>query len=180
MVDMSKVISPKFLQHKDSCVLASYAIAARYFTNIPIDDFFFAYCRHYNLPYKNTNVINAQDQYDSHFHHNMPEKSGYEKIEILHNSSNEPEFLRARTLFSVRIFQPRLLSDISTIDNELRTKEAIFNLTIEISSNCHSITAAINQADSQYFYVNTAPHVPLNFLYSGNVPIRDGMLSIKI
>jgi hypothetical protein len=64
-------------------MLATYAIGARYFTGAPVNDYFNAYCDHYNQPRPN----GAEAAYVRHFRHAIRRMNGYEIIRCLHCTS---------------------------------------------------------------------------------------------
>lgn len=155
MIDIEQLTKPPFIQTGNTCVLASYAVAARYFTKIPAEEFFVCYCRYFALPL--VNHCDAQAEYDKHFHTYIDKRmTGYQLVAELHNTSTQDAFITARKISNVEIINSIKVSS-SKIESALKSidKEALLNLTYKLPRGTHSIT--VGYYDSHYVYVNTAP-----------------------
>lgn len=139
-----------FKQAFGSCVLASYSIVANYFTGLPTQSFFSAYCRHYKRDFGDNN---HEETYSYHFNSliNQPCQNGYKIVLNLHDTSEEPEFQASRASFSYE-FLPDAFVCLQRLETALKNEVALLNLTIgrEIISgsifspvrqlSCHSVT----------------------------------------
>src|SRR5207249_11566064 len=98
MLDTRLLSDLKFQQHGDSCVLASYGVAAYPFTETPVQDYFCDYCRHFALP-----DHNPEQECVWHFDRLQDDRaaSGYKIICDLHEASEQPSFLNCRRKFSL-------------------------------------------------------------------------------
>jgi hypothetical protein len=130
-----------FKQSCDSCVLASYSIVANYFTGISIHSFFSAYCHHY---YRKIDQQDAELLYYEHFKSFASDQNGYNIILNLHKNSDEPEFKKARSLFSVEFFQVAS-SSFNRIEKTLLEEPALLNLTIGHEKLSGSLMAPVRQ-----------------------------------
>ncbi len=77
-------VDASFVQSSASCVCASYAVAASYFTGLPFGTWFVAYCKHFDVHYKDEQ--DAQDQFSAHFDAEWRRRKcrGYEVLLDLH------------------------------------------------------------------------------------------------
>ncbi len=149
MINISQ-LDKTFRQSSGSCVLASYSIAANYFTGLPVQSFFDAYCRHHKVP---TSYQSPEQVYSNHFNTliNAPGQNGYRIILSLHETSNEPEFEKARAFFSCE-FIPVASVLLPRLESTLQKEVSLLNLTVghEVLSGsimspvrqliCHSVT----------------------------------------
>jgi len=102
MIELEKV-EKSFCQSGHSCVLASYAIVANYFTGFSVKEFFKDYCLHFQVP------VTADDPeagYNGHFHDELKRRncSGYELIADLHNNALENCFAKTRDVINATLF----------------------------------------------------------------------------
>ena len=97
-------VNAAFLQNGGSCVLASYAIVASYFTGQPISTYFEGYCRHFGLTFKD--AAEAEQKYADHFDAEWRKRNcrGYEVILDLHSNSTEKCFADARQIFDGKFY----------------------------------------------------------------------------
>lgn len=121
MVDSRKIVT--FTQSTDSCVLASYAIAGNYYTDIKIRTFFDGYCNHYSItkpfdfhkylfgPVKITAKRISELAYDSHFHEECKNSgvSGLEFIKELQDRSDHEPFPQSRRSFALSYHSEEML-----------------------------------------------------------------------
>ena len=133
-------IDTNFVQRDGSCVLASYAIVASYFTRLPVSSYFEGYCRHFGIVY--TNAVDAERKYSRHFDAEWQKRkcSGYEVILDLHSNATEDCFVQARSLFDVR-FYPDCPKHLSELRQVLQTREAFLNITFRVMDDTHSVTS---------------------------------------
>lgn len=137
-IELSKV-NGGFIQNGGSCVLASYAIVANYFTGRPITDYFEGYCNHFGLTY--TNAADAESKYADHFDAEWRKRDcrGYEVILDVHEHSKEPCFLEARKKFDARFFLDSA-AHLKELEKVLTEQQAFLNITYEPGFGYHSIT----------------------------------------
>jgi hypothetical protein len=132
-------IDTNFLQCDASCVLASYAIVANYFTRIPVTDYFEGYCHHFGIDY--TNAEDAERKYSHHFDAEWKKRKcmGYEVILDLHANATERCFVEARRLFNPQFYleSGKHLDEIRQV---LKTREALLNITYKVMNDAHSVT----------------------------------------
>src|SRR5438876_5128506 len=97
-------VNARFIQNGGSCVLASYAVVASYFTGKPVSLYFEGYCQHFGLTYKDS--ADAEQKYASHFDAEWRKRDcrGYEVILDLHANSKEKCFVEARQIFDGRFY----------------------------------------------------------------------------
>jgi len=131
-------IDTAFLQHGGSCVLASYAIIANYFTGTPVTNYFEGYCEHFGLKY--TNALEAEQKYAAHFDNEWRKRDcrGYQVILDLHSNSPVKCFAEARQRFDCLFY----LDSSAHVDEltQLLTNKAFLNITYEPGHDYHSIT----------------------------------------
>ena len=132
-------VNSAFLQNGGSCVLASYAVVANYFTGKPIASYFEGYCHHFGLKFKN--AADAEQVYAAHFDAEWRKRDcrGYEVILDLHRNSKEPCFSEARQIFEGRFFLDSA-AHISELEELLGKNEAFLNITYEPGQDYHSVT----------------------------------------
>lgn len=114
MTSSEKILSMNYRQRLNTCVLASYAVAGHPFVEIPVLDFFVAYCLHFGLDEQH-----PERSYDNDFHHRHP---GYSVIWNLHHESTVQLFERCRSKFQLidvrasgqQNVEQRLVSEQST------------------------------------------------------------------
>jgi hypothetical protein len=152
MVSENAFSGTGYRQYLKTCVLASYAVAAYPFVNIPVLDFFVAYCCDHGLPHQH-----PERSYDDDFHR-WP--NGYDVIWKLHHDSTVPTFKACREAF--RLVDARAV-DLATIEQRLATeKNTTFMLFINQSNreqdlglaSRHSIAVACSP-DREFFYYDT-------------------------
>jgi hypothetical protein len=167
-------VNTTFIQNSGSCVLASYAVAASYFTGRPVQDYFEGYCRHFGLSFKD--AADAERKYAAHFDAEWRKRDcrGYEVILDLHEHSSEKCFAEAR-----RIFEGRFYLDSSThideLERLLKTREAFLNITYEPGRDYHSITVLHDETGFKARDTNLPELHPLPGL-SKIGKLRDGVL----
>ena len=132
-------IDSNFVQSDASCVLASYAIVANYFTRLPVSAYFEGYCHHFGIDY--TNAIDAERKYSRHFDAEWKKRkcSGYLVILDLHSNATEECFVQARHQFDAKYY-PDSVSHLDELRKILKTREALMNITFRISDDTHSVT----------------------------------------
>jgi hypothetical protein len=132
-------VNAGFIQNGGSCVLASYAVVASYFTGKPISSYFEGYCRHFGLAFKD--AADAEQKYAAHFDSEWRKRNcrGYEVILDLHSTSNEKCFVEARQIFDGRFYLDSS-ERIDELERVLSTQEAFLNITYEPGRDYHSIT----------------------------------------
>ncbi|HWX18734.1 MAG TPA: hypothetical protein VN578_02400 [Candidatus Binatia bacterium] len=132
-------VNSRFIQNGGSCVLASYAVVANYFTGQPISSYFEGYCRHFGLTFKDP--AEAEQKYASHFDAEWRKRNcrGYEVILDLHANSKEKCFAEARQIFDGRFYLDSS-GHIDELEDLLHTHEAFLNITYEPGQDYHSIT----------------------------------------
>jgi hypothetical protein len=128
-----------FIQNGGSCVLASYAVVANYFTGEPIASYFEGYCRHFGLAFKD--APEAEQKYAAHFDAEWRRRNcrGYEVILDLHSNSKEKCFAEARQIFEGRFYLDSA-AKIDELERLLGGHEAFLNITYEPGQDYHSIT----------------------------------------
>lgn len=178
MVESEKVFS-LFIQTVNSCVLASYAIAANYFTKVEILEYFKAYCCHYNIteidsnPYiRNGIKISAHNHYevlyDSHFHneYNRRRKAGLKIIEELHKESIQSAFVEARNSFDVKHID-NVLTCADKIEVKLKEEEALLILAFRGAGGGRH-TAVFGYEDERWYTVETRQYPQTGIVYCDN------------
>jgi len=130
---------PAFTQSAGSCVLASYAIVANYFTGQPVAAYFEGYCHHFGIAY--TNGVDAEMKYARHFDAEFKKRKclGYEVILDLHSNATEECFVEARQRFDGQLFREST-PHVKELEQALRKREALLNLTFKVMSDAHSVT----------------------------------------
>ena len=137
-VQVSRV-NGEFCQSGGSCVLASYAIVANYFTGQPIATYFEGYCKHFGLSYKDARE--AEQKYAEHFDREWRKRDcrGYEVILDLHSNSTVKCFVEARQKFDGHFYLDSA-AHLAELEDLLTSKEAFLNITYEPGQDYHSIT----------------------------------------
>lgn len=130
-------LDKNFTQQCGSCVLASYAIVANYFSGIQIPAIFKAYCEHFNL-YGSTSY---EELYALHFDSEWKRRNckGYEVILDVHNSSQIEVFKNLRSKFSTQFFLDSKPS-LKFLEDTLKNSEAFLNITYFNGFDFHSVT----------------------------------------
>jgi hypothetical protein len=128
-----------FIQNGGSCVLASYAIVANYFTGRPVADYFEGYCKHFGLAY--TDAADAERKYADHFDAEWRKRDcrGYEVILDVHTRSKEECFVEARKKFDAQFYLDSAVH-LKELETALGDKQAFLNITYEPGMGYHSIT----------------------------------------
>jgi hypothetical protein len=136
-------VNQTFLQSGGSCVLASYAVSANYFTRRPIATYFEGYCEHFGLSY--TNALEAEQKYADHFDAEWRKRNcrGYEVILDLHQHSKVKCFAEAREIFEGRFYLDSSMH-LNELETLLKQKEAFLNITYEPGRDYHSINVIYN------------------------------------
>ena len=136
-------VDTNFVQRDASCVLASYAIVANYFTRLPVSSYFEGYCHHFGIVY--TNALDAEQKYSRHFDAEWQKRqcSGYEVILDLHSNATEECFVQARSRFDAR-FYPDCPKHLGELRQVLETQEAFLNITFRVMDDAHSVTSFYN------------------------------------
>jgi hypothetical protein len=121
-------VNGEFKQSGGSCVLASYAVAASYFTQLPFAAFFEGYCEHFGLACDAE--ITAEQRYAKHFDTEWRRRNvrGYELILELHKRSPAACFCAARERMTGRFY---FHSDTRHLEKKLRKRCAFLNVTYE-------------------------------------------------
>ena len=124
-------VNGEFRQVGGSCVLASYAVAASFFTGLPFAAFFEGYCAHFGLPCGVEGGATAEQLYAAHFDGEWRRRNvrGYEVILELHNRSPVPCFCEARSVMRGRFY---FHSDTRHLEKKLRRRCAFLNVTYEV------------------------------------------------
>jgi hypothetical protein len=137
-IELAKV-NGGFIQNGGSCVLASYAVVANYFTGQPVADYFEGYCKHFGLAY--TDAADAERKYADHFDAEWRRRDcrGYEVILDVHTHSKEPCFVEARKKFDARFYLDSA-AHLKELEQALGDKQAFLNITYEPGMGYHSIT----------------------------------------
>jgi hypothetical protein len=137
-IELSKV-NGAFIQNGGSCVLASYAIVANYFTGRPVADYFEGYCKHFGLAY--TDAADAERKYADHFDAEWRKRDcrGYEVILDVHTHSKEDCFVEARKKFDARFYLDSA-AHLKELEEALGDKQSFLNITYEPGMGYHSIT----------------------------------------
>jgi len=137
-IELSRV-NGGFIQNGGSCVLASYAVVANYFTGQPVADYFEGYCRHFGLAY--TNAADAERKYAEHFDAEWRKRDcrGYEVILDVYANSKEACFVEARSKFDARFYLDSA-AHLKELETALAEKQAFLNITYEPGMGYHSIT----------------------------------------
>ena len=132
-------IDTNFIQRDASCVLASYAIVANYFTRLPVSSYFEGYCHHFGIDY--TNALDAERKYSRHFDAEWQKRRcmGYEVILDLHSNATEECFVQARSHFDAK-FYPEAAKHLNELREALKTREALVNITFRVFDDTHSVT----------------------------------------
>ena len=165
MIDKTKIYR-NFIQHSNSCILASYAIAANYFTGIPISDYFRDYCWHFNLSPTDpeirqffSSISYHQDpstldefMYEFHFHkeYNNRQISGLNLILEIHNVSMANSFDQSRGKIEIESI-PKVPADLQRIENILKSDHSL--LISAFNSGRH--IAVFGYADLKWFTIET-------------------------
>ncbi len=149
-IELSKEVNAEFKQRGGSCVLASYAVAASYFTQLPIGVFFAGYCEHFGLAVGREGEC-EELLYARHFDAEWRARNvrGYELVLALHNRSPVACFCAARAVMRGTFF---MHSDTRHLEKALRKRCAFLNVTYEPDSagnEYHSITAF---SDGKYVF----------------------------
>ena len=134
-----KRIDSTTIQRGPSCVLASYAVVANYFTETPVRRYFEAYCGHFGIACDNP--FDAEQKHAAHFDREWRKRRcrGYEVILDLHENSNEDAFATARRHFSPR-FLLNTASHLDNLEQILDSRDVLLNITFQIGGNAHSVT----------------------------------------
>ncbi|OGM08541.1 hypothetical protein A2159_03135 [Candidatus Woesebacteria bacterium RBG_13_34_9] len=148
MIEIAKVNS-LFIQNCGSCVLSSYAIVSNYFTNLPIEQFFEDYCRHFGLSFNTWQE--AELAYAQHFDQEWRRRAcrGYEVILDLHQNSTQHVFEQSRKIFLGHFYLDSTVV-VSELENQLRNEESFLNITYEPGVNYHSITIFYDGINFRY------------------------------
>lgn len=141
-----------YIQCLGTCVLASYAVAAYPFVNIPVLDFFAAYCCDHGLSHQH-----PERSYDNDFHR-WP--NGYDVVWKLHRNSTVAIFKACRDAF--RLEDVRAV-DLTTVEQRLAAeKNTTLMLFINKSkreqdlklASMHSIAVGYSP-NRKFFYYDT-------------------------
>lgn len=136
----------------NTCVLASYAVAAFPLLRVPVLDFFVACCSHFGLPQHR-----PERSYEDDFLQRHP---GYEVIWNLHHDSTVATFKACRETFD--LVDVRAV-DLATVEQRLATeKNTALMLFINKSkreqdlklASMHSIAVSYSP-DCKFFYYDT-------------------------
>ena len=121
-------VNGEFRQSGGSCVLASYAVAASYFTGLPFPAFFAGYCEHFGLACDAATT--PEQRYAKHFDSEWRKRNvrGYEVILELHRRSPVACFCAAREVMTGRFY---FHSDTRHLEKKLRKRCAFLNVTYE-------------------------------------------------
>ena len=132
-------IDTNFVQSDASCTLASYAIAANYFTGRPVSDYFKGYCSHFRIFY--SSALDAERKYSVHFDGEFRRRncSGCEVILDLHSNSMEQCFVEARRSFDARFYH-KPSEHIAELEQILKTRDALLNVGYPVMDDAHSVT----------------------------------------
>jgi hypothetical protein len=144
-IDALKVDS-EFKQTGGSCVLASYALAANYFTGISMTCFFDGYCEHFGLVPEDGKT--SENLYSSHFDSEWRKRRvrGYEVVLDLHKRSHVWCFVEARQVMNGTFF---FHSDVRFLEKKLMRKSAFLNVAYNAGHEFHSISVF---SDGKYLF----------------------------
>ena len=150
MITRKSFSNLNFIQKYDSCVLASYGVAAFPFVNRNITEFFKAYCKHYGVP------ITTQDgelEYNQDFHtrDEQKNKGGYWVIKNLHDTSSQNIFIDCKKAFSLAKVNA---SKMHLIDGFISKNDRLLNIFIHECYGLpinHSVTIGLDE-DGYYMY----------------------------
>jgi hypothetical protein len=175
MIESSKLDS-NFYQNFNSCVLTSYAIASKYFTNIEIVNFFKDYCQHFNIiippEIKERFCCDMRAYeffYDIHFQNEWKNRNcaGLDIILELHNESPTDSFLKSRERFSVKKIQ-NFFDEKDDIIYNLNQNESLLIATSRVSAN--SVHISIYGYDQEGFYnIETRPNCQTRIIYKSDI-----------
>lgn len=152
MISRDAFHSVNYIQRLNTCVLASYAVAACPFIKIPVLDLFVAYCSHFGLAQEH-----PEREYEADFRHRHP---GYEVVWKLHHDSTVATFKTCRDAF--RLDDVRTV-DLTTVEHRLAAeKETTLMLFINKSkreqdlhlASMHSIAVGYS-LNRKFFYYDT-------------------------
>jgi len=136
-----------FVQRGNSCILASYAVGAHHFTKLGVYNYFWDYCKHFNL--SPSSDKDAELKYNNDFHPRYNSCSGYQIIEHLHNCSRQSAFVKSRAKFGVEyIHQP--IHRLQQIEKSLKYKEVLVSVAIKEHRGVHAYCVGF---DKQGFYM---------------------------
>lgn len=193
MVDSAKIC--RFSQSTESCVLASYAIAANYFVGIEIKKVFDDYCRHYGInnfnmhkylfrtsPIKHEKL--SEFAYDSHFHDACKNSgmSGLEFIKNLHDHSTHTSFLRSRGIFALLYYSDKKLHQHFKFIQE----DLIWNDSLLIAAFNKGSHIAVFGFDNNkgWFTVETRPPKSVGIQFISSIQeycnVGDGMITSEL
>jgi len=187
-------LDKSFKQSYYSCVLASYAVVANYYTKIPIKNFFEdyckdnnirgksrieEYCRKYGCP-KDNNVHECI--YVFHFQEECQKKLGLKIIEGLHNNSEEFSFTKSRKKFNVK-FVIDVDKEKVRIEKILIKHDALLIAASKITKDeSHIMIYGYDSKRNKWFKRDTAL-VPQGIEYEDSFfsfgKLEDGLIAIK-
>ena len=148
MISQSAFSHCHYRQQLQTCVLASYAVAATPFVGIPVLDFFNAYCREHGLPQQH-----PERNYDLTFH---GMGRGYGVVWKLHHHSPVGVFQSCRSKFDLEDVHG---VDLAAIEQRLTSENATLMLFINKSKrtdlrlgDMHSIAVACDPNGRLFYY----------------------------
>lgn len=159
MISQNTFSNCNYRQQLQTCVLASYAVAAMPFVGIPVLDFFDAYCCEHGLPPQH-----PERKYDLTFH---GLGRGYEVIWNLHHNSVVKVFQSCRSKFDLEDVHG---VGLAAVEQRLTSANATLMLFINKSkradlhlANMHSIAVACDPNGRLFYYDTGLGKVVENF-----------------
>ena len=139
----------KFRQSGDSCVLASFAVAAHPFTKQPIKKYFYDYCRHFHIRSRD-----HEHCYCKHFPNEYVRRgiSGYELIKRLYQSSTQKSFARCRRKFHVCTIN-NVASEEQKIAQALHSENPTA-LIVFLNNSNHSLVVFVGENGISFYDTN--------------------------
>lgn len=122
MIVASRFSGLSFKQSGNSCILASYAIAAYPFTGTPVLDYF----RDYRDVFFSDKAQNMDPEpfYNAHFHplyQYISGKSGFQLLRDCHERIDRPSFNKARSIIRLSLIDS-VEDDLHEIESDLKGK----------------------------------------------------------
>lgn len=137
MLVLSLPANLTFTQVGQTCILASYAVAAFPFTGMPIETYYQDYCNHYGIRSANP-ALSCEQHFDAQWRQRSI--SGYQLLQDIHTSSKGTVFEKCSRAFSLRLVND-VADSMSQIEIELQ--QPLKNgLLVFLPARHHSIMVA--------------------------------------
>ena len=168
MIDKNKIYK-NYVQHSNSCILASYAIASNYFTDILIENFFRDYCLHFNLVlndeinryfasilYQPENSTLPEFLYEFHFQREFRRRqiTGLKLMEQIHHESNEYSFVQSKNIIEIETID-NVIYEQARIETTLKNESSL--LVSAINNGNH--IAVFGYTELKWFTIETRRYV---------------------